>query len=180
MLSNNADALRFDEDQDKLLVLESPAPSWPPEVYNAIGKSMKGTAFLGAFYFFMLHRDVSTFQHSALPVRTEATIAMSKWNIEDRELDIVEAIDGGMVPFHRDVVTYSEINDWLKGRGMQTMGNRRLSPLLLSKGWIICKGRKREEEKWLPGVSFYAKELACQNMGPTALFDLYTSSRFQE
>ena len=98
----------------------------------------------------------------------------------DRELDIVEAIDGGMVPFHRDVTTYSEINDWLKGRGMQTMGNRRLSPLLLSKGWVACKGRKKEGEKWLPGVSFYARELVCQNMGPVALFDLYTTSRFQE
>jgi hypothetical protein len=77
MFSNHEDALSIDKDGDKLLVIKGPDCALEPDFYTQYGSQIGQGDLVNRIYAFLLQRDVSSFSHGRLPVRTQAAIDMA-------------------------------------------------------------------------------------------------------
>lgn len=173
MFSNAANALQFNEDDDKLLVINAPDESLEKAFYTLLGGKIDNDgAFISAVYYHLLNRDISAFQYGSLPVRTPAMRAMVKSSRGDAVLEISQSITDATGPFTHGVTTFTAVKNWLRNEHHKIPGSRVLSDSLHAEGWINCKGQKKEGDKNLT-VRFWARECEVGAMGARELFDHY-------
>ena len=101
MFSNHEDALSIDKEGDKLLVIKGPDRPLEPAFYAQYGAEMISGYLFNKVYDFLLQRDVSTFSHGMLPIRTQAAIDMAQAAAPESESVIEHAIQNGYEPFSR-------------------------------------------------------------------------------
>ena len=101
MFSNHEDALSIDKEGDKLLVIKGPDKPLEPAFYAQYGAEMVSGYLFNKVYDFLLQRDVSTFSHGRLPIRTQAAIDMAQAAAPESESVIEHAVENGFEPFGR-------------------------------------------------------------------------------
>ena len=177
LFSNKDDALQFDTDQDKLLVIRAPSEKLDEATfYKPLGQQMERSAeFLSAAYYHLLNRDVSDFQYHSLPERTEALYAMHKASRDQAEVAILSAIKHLDGPFSLGLAEQPAIKKWLRDNGYGRVQDKRLKEVMLSGGWVGCKGQKKIDGK-NDTRRFWAPVAAVENLSSVELHRLFVEA----
>lgn len=174
LFSNSDTALRFDADQDKLLVIKTPNTTFDEAFFNSLADDdMKHPDFAGAFYWYMLNRDVSGFSSGRLPIRTKAMEDMVAASKPDAEQYLIEVLEDDKGPFTGEVTTEQDITNWFKQRGLKVIGRRPLEDILLTYGWMRCRGRIIEPGNKTKRHSFIGRIESCESMNARELYEYY-------
>ncbi len=99
LFTNHMDAIQFDENEGKLLVIECASEKWSPEKYKALADAIDNDQLVNYIYHYLLHRDVSDFQYGVLPVRTDAAKRMAAESMADYQKAVIEMIEANHYPF---------------------------------------------------------------------------------
>lgn len=181
MSSNHSDALHFDRNEDKLLVIEGPKgkifsdPDKAKEFYTRYANWID-TDGKHAVLHYLLERDVCKFSYGSLPVRTEALETMCRESMRDYQKGLLEMIDHRDHPFGRDWFRFEDVRRGLKDAGYTRVGNSGISDALNAAGYTQVRGQvssgKRETSPsvWTQSGSKLAKAT------PTKRYEMITNS----
>lgn len=178
MFTNFDNALQFDSDQDKLLVIRSPDHCLSEdEVYGPLQDKLDGSAeFYSAAYHFLLNRDVSGFRHGRLPVKTEALYAMCKAAQNQGLTALTSALKHNDGPFAEGVTEMKDVKDWLKANGYRLFQDKEISEALQVGGWLKVHGKRKiggqtsSKRFWIPAA-------VANNLASKELYDLYVGAK---
>lgn len=160
MLTNHNDAVRMDADEDKLLVIKGPDKALDRSLYDQIGSDPDLPA---AVYGYLMGRDISGFQHGALPVRTDALHEMVEAALPDYEQAIRDMYSHGEYPFVDGRVMLEPLRDELRQRGY-SHNRKGVARALTKLGLVPVQGVKKVTGKvtkvrgWVTGKQ--AEELS--------------------
>jgi hypothetical protein len=175
LFTNHLDALHFDEDDDKLLVIESNNERWQKERYKALAQDIDNGNLANKVYHFLLHRDISNFEYGSLPVRTDAAVRMAQASLPDYQKAITEMIEGREPPFDRKLFTLQKLREQLKERNYKH-GDKGLVDILTKSGFAKYRGQKRISKVTTATPTFWTK---ANLEGKTAaeLYEFYEMDR---
>jgi len=142
MFTNEPDALHFNEDDDKLLVVEATSERWTKEEYKALSDELDNGSLVNHIYDYLLKRDVSNFSYGVLPVRTDAAKKMSRASLPDYQKAVIEMIEGKRYPFNMSYFTLEDLRKELIDQRYR-FGNKGLSDVLHANGYERVRGRKK-------------------------------------
>ncbi len=178
MFSNHSDALRFNADENKLLVIQAPSTfingsaEASADFYTSLGRKLDSDrAYLAAIYHHLLNLDISEFEYGRLPLTTTAALAMVDTSRPEPELRMLEWIEEGV--FFEEAFKIYRLLETVRGYGYRNYSIKSLGLFLKSQGFIAYTG-----EKTLDGrkkrVKFWSK--GGQGMTPTQLYDYYEAN----
>lgn len=153
LFTNHLDALHFDEDDDKLMVIESPSGRWPKERCRALGHEIDKGDMENKVYQFLLDRDISKFEYGSLPVRNAAAIRMAEASLRDYQRAVSEMTDEQVCPFNKKLFLIQAVRDELKHRNYKH-GYKELVEILCKKGFRKYRGQKKVEGVTTPTPTF--------------------------
>jgi len=157
LFTNHLDALNFDEDDDKLLVIESNNERWAKERYKALGHEIDKGDMANKIYHFLLNRDVNKFEYGSLPVRTDAAVRMAEASLPDYQRAVCEMIEEQVSPFNKKLFTIQALRDELKHRNYKH-GDKGLVEILTKKGFSKYRGQKKVEKVTTATPTFWTRE----------------------
>jgi hypothetical protein len=173
LFTNHDDALQFDADQDKLLVIRAPTERMGEEFYANLGRKIDGSAaFVAAAYDFLLKRDVSMFKYGALPHRTEAMYQMCKDSRNEAVTALLSAMKHGELPFKSGVAEMATVKRWLADNKYRLTSDREISRVWTEGGWIKVQGKRKIEGR-LISQRFWMPEAAAGAGRAKDLYDYY-------
>ena len=150
MFSNYADALHFDDDDAKLLVIEAGVPFDDDEekevffdAYHAWLDSGEGVS---AIYHYLLNVDLNDFPVGRLPVMTDAYRKACREAKPDYQRRVIEMIECDEAPFGGDYVYFSTLKASLSAAGYR-FSDRGLSQVLHQQGFRKLRGVLKEGGK---------------------------------
>lgn len=143
MFSNHPDALRFEEDQQKLLVISTPDEKLEESFYKELGELIDTKQYINHCYYFLMNRDVSKFNYTKLPLQTEAEFEMIKASRPDYEKEIIEMIQDGQGCLGKKAFTFETLIDQLRILGVRAQ-NKNIKRILNDQGIYKHKFRKKE------------------------------------
>ncbi|MDC1286289.1 hypothetical protein N8198_00230 [Gammaproteobacteria bacterium] len=156
LFTNHLDALHFDEDDDKLLVIESNNERWQKERYKALAEAIDNSDLANKIYYFLLHRDISNFEYGSLPFRTDAAVRMAQASLPDYQKAISEMIEGREPPFDKKLFTLQRLREELRERNYKH-GDKGLVDILTKSGFARFRGQKRILKVTTPTPTFWTK-----------------------
>jgi hypothetical protein len=175
LFTNHLDALNFDEDDDKLLVIESNNERWPKERYKALAQAIDKDNLANKIYYFLLNRDVSDFEYGSLPIRTAAAIRMAEASLPDYQRAISEMIDDQVYPFSKKLFTMQALRDELSARNYKH-GDKGLVEILGKKGFLKYRSQKKVEGVTTQTPTFWTGEDLGGQRG-AGLYQFYQSNK---
>ena len=181
MSTNHADALAFDANDDKLLVITTPDSSqrWEAERYVALGQAIEGVKnndYAGRILNFLLNRDISKFSDGRLPVRTEAAEAMALAGRPDYAVALEEMVATEEYPFNDSLVTLAEVRAALKNR-KYNFSDRCLSKALKDLGFESYKGQKKILGKTTPSTTYWSRGDNLIGKSPSELYTILEAKK---
>jgi hypothetical protein len=166
LFSNHGDALHFDEDDDKLLVLEARGKVFGEgqqsiDFYQQLADWIRDGSGAANIYHYLLNRDVSGFQDGQLPVRTEAYIQMVYESSPSYIKEVIDMIECEDSPFDKRAVVFDGIRQALSNRGIKFQGDKGIREALARHGFkrftgqTMLAGKRKKFSFWtrhdLPG-----------------------------
>lgn len=143
MFSNHPDALRFEEDQQKLLVISTPETKKTDSFYKELGELIDTDEFINHCFHFLMTRDVSQFSYTKLPVQTKAEFDMIKASRPDYEIELLEMIEDGQGCLGDEAFKFDTLIEQLRISGLRCT-NKNIKRILNDNLIIKHKFRKRE------------------------------------
>lgn len=141
MFSNHDDALRFEADQQKLLVVNTPDTKKTDLFYTILADLIDTDNYINHCYHFLMQRDVSEFSYGKLPIQTEAEFEMIEASRPDYEKDLEEMIEDGQGCLAEGVFSFSTLIEQLRLSGIRC-SSKNIKRILNNKGVIKHKWRK--------------------------------------
>jgi hypothetical protein len=175
LFTNHMNALNFDVNDDKLLVIEAPDERLSDDFYTELGCLIDEGDLVGRIYSFLLKRDVSKFSYSRLPVRTEAAEKMSEAGRPDYQRAVIEMIDSEMAPFKNKYFLMDELKHELSERRYKHFGDNGLSEVLNHRGYHKYRGQIKVGGKILKTPYFWSRE-DLRELGDRDLYDWFNKS----
>ena len=172
LFTNHLDALHFDEDDDKLLVIESNNERWPKERYAALAQDIDKGDLANKIYYFLLHRDITSFEYGSLPIRTDAAIRMAQESLPDYQKAISEMIENKEPPFDRKLLTLQKLRDAMKDRGYSRFGDKGLGDILKQEGFSKYRGQKKFSKVTTPTPRFWS-DTDLDEKTPAEIYEFY-------
>lgn len=154
LFTNHADAMRFEADEDKLLVIEGPAHALEKAVYDRFAERCEDPEFIGQCYGWLMARDISGFSFGRLPVRTEAMYKMVDEARPDYEHALDEMIAHKETPFDAVAFRIEDVRNFLKNKDYRC-SRRSLVRVLRRHGYVNetvskkVKGQTKAVRVWL-------------------------------
>jgi hypothetical protein len=176
LFTNHLDALHFDEDDDKLLVIESNNDRWPKERYKTLVEAIDNGDLTNKIYYFLLHRDISNFEYGSLPVRTDAAIRMAQESLPDYQKAVSEMIEAKEPPFDLQVITLQRLREKVKDRGYPRFGDKGLADILKKKGFARYRGQKKVSKVTTQTPTFWTKA-DIDEKTPAERYEFYEGNR---
>jgi len=173
LFTNHGNALHFDENDDKLLVINAPSEKWEKAEYIALGTAIDEGEMTNHIYDFLLKRDVSDFSYSALPVRTDAAIEMARESMPDYQKALIDMIDSEQWPFNKSYFTLGEIRKQLQEKRYGKFGDKGITEILLKKGIHRYRGQKKVSGAVTTTPRFWAVTTLA-GYSPSQIHDWYT------
>lgn len=146
MFSNYEDALMFDVNQEKLLVIESPDHKLEEGFYKELDRLVNTEKFIAACYHFLLNIDVSEFEYSKLPVTTQAAHNMAAAAKHDYELTITEWIEDEVEVFKTGVFKFKDLKNCLVDNHIRC-SDKNIARVLEDNGYKKLKFYSRKAQK---------------------------------
>jgi hypothetical protein len=148
MFTNENNALHFEKDDAKLLVVRAPNEPMKENghkhrIYKELNEAVDNGAILPHIYHYLLNRDVSEFSYGELPVRTDAYFEMCDESKPDYQRAIIEMCESNQFPFNSRCLTFSSLRMALKNQGYTKFGDNGLSDALTECGWTKVVGQKK-------------------------------------
>lgn len=173
MFTNFDNALQFDTDQDKLLVIRAPDDRLSDEFYSHIGLQIDhNAAFISAVYAHLLDRDVSGFQYGSLPERTEAMYAMCKASRNQAVTALLSAMKHVEHPFDKGLTSLNDVKNWLHSNKYSMKWDKDISETMTEGGWMKVQGQKKVEGKTV-SHRYWAPKSAVGDLKASDLFNYY-------
>jgi hypothetical protein len=170
MCSNHANAVAFNENEDKLLVLEAPSDRLDEAFYDAVFAEINGPNAREILYNWFMSRDISGFSAHKLPVRTAALKAMCQATKYDYERIIEEWLEDEVGPFtNPDVVKPEIVHKMLRAEGLSRVTLTSVRRVLKVLGYDGYQGQKRIGDKKL-NIRFWSRNPMCKTMTVTELY----------
>jgi len=166
MFTNHLDALQFDDNEDKLLVIRC-NERMSVEFYRELGNKIDFDAnYIAHIYHYLLNVDLSTFDHGRLPVRTQAMYDMVKESRPEYETLALEWLEDEVFnpACFRMADMMSKLRDCTTVRSMKKVGQ-----MLHREGYISHKAQRKGH----PVVRFWSNDAACIDMKPVDLHTYY-------
>jgi primase-like protein len=183
MTTNHPDALRFDETEDKLLVIEGPGgkiypddPQASKDFYDRIGEWSDNPCGQAAALHYLLNRDISGFTPNQLPIRTQALKDMCAASAPDYQRRIAEMIADAESPFDKDYAKLSDIRFQLKFEAYNRLGDKGICIALRKVGWIEKQAQKKIDNKKQSKRYWVRADSAAAAMKPSEFYDHTHSS----
>jgi len=150
LFSNYQDALHFDVDDEKLLVIEAADPfeGMDPEEKSKFFRDYyrwvdgPGAAYI---YQYLLDYDVSEFPYGHLPVKTPAYYAAAREAMPEYQRRVIEIEESGEGVFGQSYFYFSALKAQLRSEGYKTW-DRGLGRVLVGLGYQKLRG-----QKWVDG-----------------------------
>jgi hypothetical protein len=170
LCTNHVDAIRFDKNEDKLLVIETPKESqrWSPQEYSKLAEAINGDMTCHILHY-LLNRDVSKFNYGVLPVRTPAMLRMVESGKPDYELAIEELIRCQDFPFNKPCLLINELKVELLEKGYKC-SDRSLTRVLKANKWAAYRGSASVNGHTNNTPTFYSISSAIIDFSKTELF----------
>jgi hypothetical protein len=155
LFTNHWNAIAFDLDEDKLLIVAAPDTPWRG-CFRAYHRAIEHDDLAGRVYRYLLDYDLGSFPYDRLPVRTPALRRMCEESAPDYQQWIREMIDSRQYPFACPVVTFDYVRRNLKSAGFGRFGNDGIGAALKAAGYVSVKarfqedGRRSQARVWLP------------------------------
>jgi hypothetical protein len=173
MFSNHEDALSFNEDEDKLLVIDAPKTPWgSQERFKELASWSDTNEGAGAVLNFLIQRDVSQFCYGKLPERTLAMVRMVELSQPDYHRAVFELSEESYGVFSRYFFTFSEVRETMRKAGYGAFGDKGLKEALRDAGYIQLS----QPQKKINGHVYSLGRVWVRSDGP--LQDLGTSELF--
>lgn len=177
LFTNHWDAVTFDQDEDKLLVVEAPASKWPGS-FREYHDAMENGDLAGVVYDFLLSYDLSDFPFDALPVQTAALKRLCRESSADYQDWIREQYEAGESPFDWPCIPADKLREELSKHGYSRFGRTGIQETLKGLGYIYvdCRastseGRKRVR-RWIPsGLQLVATQKELYTLAVTNSHD---------
>ncbi len=173
LFTNHVNALHFEENDDKLLVINAPSEKWEKADYIALGTAIDEGEMTNHIYDFLLKRDVSDFSYSALPVRTDAAIEMARESMPDYQKALIDMIDSQQWPFNQSCFTLDDLRKQLQERRYGKFGDKGITEILLKKGIHRYRGQKKVSGVVTTTPRFWAVTTLA-GYSPSQIYDWYT------
>ena len=149
LFTNHDDALAFNQNEDKLLVIGAPsAPLYADdkekseEFYSKYANWAVSDAGAGAVLHFLQQRDISSFKYGRLPVRTTALERMCSESRPDYQQAIVDMVEHKEFPFSNEYFRFESVRKELKENGYFKFSNNGIKSTLESAGYIPVRGQE--------------------------------------
>jgi len=150
LFSNHGDALHFDENDEKLLVLkvsdhipgleeEDARRRFFVDYYRWLDAG--GAA---AVYAYLLAVDLSAFQYNQLPVKTSAYYEAAQEAMPAYLRFLKEAHEDASAPFDTRAITVQQIKLVLKANGYERVSDKNIAHFLVDLGYVKCRGQCKE------------------------------------
>lgn len=166
MCTNHADALQFDEDDDKLLVIDC-SVRLPMEFYKTLGDLINyNPDFIAGIYHYLLNYDLSDFNPNQMPVRTKAMHDMVKASRPEYETIAMEWLEDEV--FNPRCIRLPDMMNKLRDC-TSVRSQRRVEEMLKRKGFNNYKGQKKGH----PVVRFWSNAPEVVGMRPVDLHTFY-------
>ena len=155
LFTNHWNAVSFDEDEDKLLVIEAPSKPWGGDFTQYHDEIIQGD-LANRVYGYLLSLDVSDFPYAALPVRTEALRKLCEESAPDYQHWMRDALDEQTWPFNRPCIYFEDLRDALRRTGYSRFGNEGIKQELERLGYVNVRAQRRvggilvKRRIWLP------------------------------
>ena len=153
MLTNHADAFEMSANEDKLLAIKAPGAKIFGEsreskaFYNELGALKEDPSYQAHVLHYLLSRDLSAFEHGALPVRTAALLDMVHAAKAGFEHALYEMDDEQRWPFHRVCVTLSDVLEQLRNDGYRQAHRKGVVAALQEMGYQDVRAQKKVDGK---------------------------------
>ena len=178
LFTNHPEALHFNANEDKLLIIESPDTPWADgkrfgEYADAVDGE-DGSQLTNHIYHYLLNKDVSKFSYGCLPVRTAAMYEMAKAGKPDYHRAIIDAAESREPPFIGEYVTVDEVRKFLGGARYGKYGDNGISEALKESGMVRIRGARKvgRTSKATPAVWVLADHVMA-NAGAGDVYDWY-------
>lgn len=162
LFSNHAEALHFDEDDEKLLVIHTGFPFENDEqkeaFFNDYYRWVDEGDGVAEIYDHLLNVDLSDFPAGRLPVKTPAYYAASMAGKPDYQRRLVEMIADGEGSFSRPYFYIGVLKAELRAEGYR-FGDRGLVSVLKQLGYGSVRGQRKVDGKNVKTPRFWAKGL---------------------
>jgi hypothetical protein len=120
---------------------------------------------------YLLKRDISNFNHNALPFVTKGAEVMAQASRYDYEQDIEDLILEGKPPFHTGALTAKELRAVCRVQGIKA-GNNGIEEAMKRLGWSKVRGMKKVDGTVKTTPTFFAKDVG-ESASKADLYDLY-------
>jgi hypothetical protein len=173
LFTNHWNAVQFDADEDKLLVVQAPDEPWSG-CFREYHRAIEHGNLVGQVYKYLLDYDLSDFPYDKLPIRTSALLRLCRESAADYQKWLVELHESRQWPFEQPTVSFGSIKKALHDDRFSGFGLTGLADALREMGFTRVQVRKNEDGKrkksriWVPEeLNSIAKEseLAAMHSG---------------
>lgn len=159
MMSNERAFMTIEKGDRRYFVADSWIEPKEPGHYAAIDRWLREENGPAKVLHYLLHRDISGFNHMQLPYLTAGALEMVQSGKYDYEQDLEEAIHSTTPPFHREVIVVKEVKAWAKSADLKC-GNNGLEAAMRRAGWtLFSRYRVRKDGAVVAVPAFFSKTL---------------------
>lgn len=158
MMTNFRNGFAIGSEDQRYFVVDSWVKRREPEYYSRLHNWYRDENGPAKVLNYLLARDISQFNHRALPFVTQGAREMAEASRYDYEQDLEDLILEGRPPFDAGAVTSKELKALCSRHGMK-VGNSGLEEAMRRLGWSKVRGQKRIDGKVDQTPTFYAKDV---------------------
>lgn len=178
MMTNYRNGFTIEENDRRYFVVSSWVEPQGPDYYTALHRWYQEDNGSAKVLGYLMQRDISGFNHNALPFVTKGAQEMAQASRYDYEQDIEELILEGQPPFNTGAVTAKELKAVCRIHGMK-VGNNGLEEAMTRLGWVKLRGMKKVDGEVSNTPIFFAKGVS-ESSSKAELYDLYHSLRLTQ
>lgn len=170
MMTNHRNGFTIDHDDPRYFVVDSWVTPKEPEYYTGLYKWYQNGG-AAAVLAYLMRRDISGFNHNALPFITDGAREMAQASRYDYEQDLEDMIIEGQPPFDKGVITAKALKAQCRLHNIRA-GNNGLDTAMEQLGWKKVRGAKKVDGRTKATPTLYLSSEHGE-LTPGDLYDLY-------
>lgn len=171
MMTNYRSGFTIDRDDQRYFVVDSWVEPKDADYYRTLQQWYRaGGAAMVLGY--LMHRDISGFNHNVLPFVTDGAREMAQASRYDYEQDLEDLVNEGLPPFDKGVVTSKALKAHCRMLNIR-VGNNGLDTAMEQIGWRKLRGAKKVDGRTKATPTLYVSTAEHGLLAPVDLYDLY-------
>lgn len=171
MMTNFDDGFTIERNDRRYFVITSNVEPKSADYYTQLHEWYDSDNNAAKVMHYLMQRDISGFNHNALPFVTDGARRMADASRYDYEQELAELIEDGVHPFDKGVINTRVLKGYCSASNIGG-GARGRSEALKRLGWHPYKAMKKIGGK-VEQINFYTPDAEPKNMTPSELHDWY-------